>query len=210
LNIESLITVNLLSTIRFHLLLGSILLLCACAGTPPQVNLDSRQHQAELANFTHWQINGRMAFKSPQEKFSANLFWQQIDDTYQLKLSSMFGTSLLAMQGDRQSVELEADDQHYQDTDASHLIWRITGWAIPVSHFPRWIKGQIRPEDQARYSEQGWLSQLIPGCIACDGWQIDYTNYQLVDNIWLPHQVELTHQALNNQIVIRVNKWTKS
>lgn len=201
---------NLLSTIRFQLLFGAILLLCACANAPPQVNLDSSQHQAKLTNFSHWQINGRMAFKSPQEKFSANLFWQQIDDTYQLKLSSMFGTSLLAMQGDRHSVELEADDQHYQDTDASHLIWRITGWDIPVSHFPRWIKGQSRAEDQALYSEQGWLSQLTPSCNACDGWQIEYTKYQLVDTIWLPHRIELTHLVLDNQIVIRVNKWTKS
>jgi outer membrane lipoprotein LolB len=171
--------------------------------------MDNRQHQAKLADFTHWQINGRMAFKNPQEKFSANLFWQQNDDTYQLKLGTMFGISLLAMQGDAQSVELEADDQHYQDTDASHLIWRITGWDIPVSHFNRWIKGLTRPEDQALYSEQGWLSQLIPGCTTCDGWQIDYTNYQRVDNLWLPHHVELTHRVLHNQIVIRINKWTK-
>jgi outer membrane lipoprotein LolB len=201
---------NLFSNIRYYLVLLAVLILTACASAPPQVNLDSHAHQASLAKFTHWQINGRLAFKSPQEKFSANLFWQQSDQTYQLKLSSMFGTSLLSMLGDEQSVELEADDKLYQDTDASHLIWRITGWDIPISQFPRWIKGQSRLKDQAIFSQQGWVSQLMPRCAACEGWQIVYADYQLVEGLWLPHQIELTHSGLHNQILIRVNTWKKS
>lgn len=199
---------NLFVTLRYCLVLLAVLLLSACATAPRQVKLDSRQHQTNLNNFSQWQINGRMAFKSPDDKFSANLFWQQIDQGYQLKLSSMFGTSLLSMLGDQQSVELKVDDELYQDTDASHLIWRITGWDIPVSHFPRWIKGQSRPEDQVIYSEQGWVSQLIPTCATCDGWQLSYSDYQQVDKLWLPHRIDLHHQALNKQIMIKVNKWT--
>lgn len=197
------------SNLHFVLFLLMSALLSACATPPPShIQVNSKEHQGKLSEIQQWNLKGRMAFKSADEKFSANLNWQQIEDSYHLSLNTMLGINILSMHGDKDSVELDADGEHYQDTDASHLIWRITGWQIPVSQFSFWIKGQAGPTDQAIYEQSGVVNQLIPHCDTCIGWLISYSDYRQVGDVWLPHNIKLNNSPLGNQILIRVNKWT--
>ncbi len=206
----SMVPVSVRSTIHFALLILITILLSACATPPPtNIQVNSQEHQAKLSQIQHWKLKGRMAFKGSDEKFSANVNWQQIDDSYHLSLNTMLGINILTMQGDKESAELNTDDEQYQDTDASHLIWRITGWQIPVSQFPFWIKGQAQPTDKVIYAQSGVIDKLIPVCDSCAGWLISYQDYHQVDNVWLPHNIKLNNSALGNQILIRVNQWTK-
>jgi outer membrane lipoprotein LolB len=122
-------------------------------------------------------------------------------------MTSIIGTSILKMQGDEQSVTLITDDEIYKDSDPSHLIWRVTGWQIPIEKLRFWIKGQHQKHDKVITSEQGWVSQLQPSCNNCQNWIINYDNYKLVDEIWLPHKVVLNDSLNNSQLLIRINQW---
>jgi outer membrane lipoprotein LolB len=182
--------------------------LTGCATFPhPTVNLNSTAHQISLNQEDRWLIKGRMGFKSPEKKQSANIRWQQAQQRYQLNMTSIIGTSILKMQGDEQTVTLVTDDETYQDSDPSHLIWRVTGWHIPVEKLRFWIKGQHQKRDKVITSEQGWISQLQPSCNDCQNWIINYDNYKLVDEIWLPHKVVLNDSLNNSQLLIRINQW---
>ena len=185
-----------------------IIFLASCA-TPPQstINLNSAAHQLSLEQQGHWLIKGKLGFKSPEKKQSANFRWQQTQQQYQLNLTSIIGTSLLNMKGNEQSATLITDDETYHDSDPSHLIWRVTGWQIPVEKLRFWIKGQHQKNDQVLTSEQGWVSQLQPVCTNCENWIINYDNYKLVNDIWLPYKVVLNNRLNNSQLLIRVNKW---
>ena len=186
-----------------------IFLLAGCATLPlPTVSINSTAHQLSLKQQDHWLIKGKLGFKSPQKKNkSANLRWKQTQQQYQLNLTTIIGTSLLKMKGDKEGVTLVADNETYQDSDPSHLIWRVTGWQIPVEKLRFWIKGQHHINDQVITSEQGWVSQLQPMCTNCKNWLINYDNYKLVGEIWLPHKVVLHNNLNNSQLLIRVNKW---
>jgi outer membrane lipoprotein LolB len=187
--------------------------LSACvAGPSTPVNINSTEHQKKLASLESWRIEGRLAYKSPKEKKSASLNWRQNVEKYQLNLSTVFGTSLLEMKGEPNFVVLDADDKHYQDTDPTRLIWRTTGWTIPVSHFPEWIKGLAADTDKTLYTPEGWVQQIQSNCFACKDWLINYDQYKLVngleiDELWLPHKIVLINTTTNSQIIIRVNKW---
>ncbi len=186
-----------------------IFFLASCAAPPrPTVSLNSSAHQLSLEQQKHWLIKGKLGFKSPEKKNkSANFRWQQTQQKYQINLTSIIGTSLLNMQGDENGVTLVASDETYQDSNPSHLIWRVTGWQIPVEKLRFWIKGQHQNNDQVLTSEQGWVSQLQPICNNCENWLINYDNYKLVDKIWLPHKVVLHNSLNNSQLLIRVNEW---
>lgn len=185
-----------------------ILLLTSCATPPkPTVSLNSSSHQLSLKQQEHWSIKGKLGFKSPDKKQSANFRWQQTQQQYQLNLTSIIGTSLLKMQGNEEVATLVADDETYQDSDPSHLIWRVTGWQIPVEKMRFWIKGQHQNNDLVVTSEQGWVSQLQPICNNCKNWLINYDNYKLIDNIWLPHKVVLRNKTNNSQLLVRINAW---
>ena len=195
------------------LLFVLLLLLGACSTTRPikpvAGSIDQAQHQARLAKLQQWKIEGRMAFKNSAEKFSANLNWQQDASQYDIRLTSFIGTSLMHMQGEPGTVLLQADDQNYQDSDASRLIASITGWNIPVEQLPAWLKGQFSQHDGVEYSAEGLLQQLQPRCENCDAWAITYSAYKQVDEVWLPHQIQLNNLAqANNLIKIRINQWT--
>jgi outer membrane lipoprotein LolB len=182
--------------------------LTGCVMSPqPTVNLNSTAHQISLNQENRWLIKGKIGFKSPEKKQSANFRWQQAQQQYQLNMTSIIGTSILKMQGDEQSVTLITDDEIYKDSDPSHLIWRVTGWQIPIEKLRFWIKGQHQKHDKVITSEQGWVSQLQPSCNNCQNWIINYDNYKLVDEIWLPHKVVLNDSINNSQLLIRINQW---
>jgi outer membrane lipoprotein LolB len=194
------------------LLLLLIMLLGACSTTrpikPEPGSINEIQHQLSLSQLQHWQIEGRMAFKSSDEKFSANLNWQQDSAQYDIKLTSFIGTSIMRMQGEPGAVQLEADGKNYQDSDASLLIASITGWNIPVEQLPAWLKGQVDKQDRVVFSNEGLLQQLSPQCAKCDAWAITYSAYKQVKDIWLPHQIQLNNlNQPNNLIKIRINQW---
>lgn len=188
-----------------------IFILSNCANPPAQqVNLNSAAHQISLKQQKNWLIKGKLGFRSHDKKQSANFRWQQTPKQYQLNMTSIIGTSLLNMKGNANGVTLITDDKTYQDSDPGHLIWRVTGWQIPVEKLRFWIKGQHQKNDQVLTSEQGWVSQLQPKCHDsknCDNWLITYENYKLIDNIWLPHNVVMNNKLNNNQLLIRINKW---
>jgi outer membrane lipoprotein LolB len=171
----------------------------------PTVSLNSTIHQLSLKQQESWLIKGKIGFKSSEKNQSANFRWQQNQQQYQLNLTSVIGTSLLSLKGDKKGVTLTTDDETYQDSDPSYLIWRVTGWQIPVEKLRLWVKGQHQKNDEVLISGQGWINQLQPMCNNCKDWLINYDNYKLVDGIWLPHKVLL--QNNNNQLIIRVNKW---
>jgi outer membrane lipoprotein LolB len=185
-----------------------VFLLAGCA-TPPQptVSLSSNIHQLSLQQQNSWLLKGKLGFKGPQKKQSANFRWRQKQQQYQLNLTSIIGTSLLNMKGDEKGVTLSTDDKTYQDSDPSYLIWQVTGWQIPVQKLRLWVKGQHQKNDKVRTSEQGWVSQLQPICHNCKNWLIDYDNYKLVNRIWLPHKIVLHNSSDNSQLLIRVNEW---
>jgi outer membrane lipoprotein LolB len=185
-----------------------VFFLSSCVNNPhPTVNLNSTAHQLSLKKQDHWLIKGKLGFKSSDKKQSANFRWQQTQQKYQLNMTSIIGTSLLNMKGDQQTVTLVTDGETYQDHDPSHLIWRVTGWQIPIEKLQFWIKGQHQINDLVITSQQGWVSQLQPMCNNCQNWLINYDNYKLIDDIWLPHNVSLSNKLNNSQLIIRVNKW---
>ena len=185
-----------------------ILFMAGCATSPqPIISLNSSAHQLSLKQQDHWLIKGKLGFKGPEKKQSANFRWQQRQQQFQLNMTSIIGTSLLNMKGNEKGVTLVANDETYQDSNPSDLIWRVTGWQIPVEKLRFWIKGQHQKNDKVITSEQGWVRQLQPNCDNCENWLIDYDNYKLVVDIWLPHKVVLKNRLNNSQLLIRVNKW---
>jgi outer membrane lipoprotein LolB len=201
---------NLIKILAIFSLLISISACVTAPSAPSDIN--SAEHQQKLLSLQNWRIEGRLAYKSPQEKKSASMNWRQVSQKYQLNLSTSFGTSILEMKGEPNYVVLNADDKHYQDTDPSRLIWRTTGWSIPLGHFPQWIKGQTADTDKTLYSPEGLVQQIQSQCFACKDWLINYDQYKLVNGleieaVWLPHKIILINATTNSQIIIRVNKW---
>lgn len=182
-----------------------------------------------LATLQNWQLRGKIAWVTPQERKSAYINWQQREQNMQFTLSNVLGINLATLNYDGELATLVADDQTYSDPSPSRLIYQTTGWSVPILPLSSWIKGAASTNGREYLSsgngdvlqkgfkqriirfENGLIKQLIPQCAGCDAWQIDYKRYQAVVikqvEYQLPTDISLTNLKSNATIKIRVNEW---
>ncbi|UAA40184.1 lipoprotein insertase outer membrane protein LolB [Paraneptunicella aestuarii] len=195
--------------VKISIVVIGLILVSACSTVPtqPVESLNNTQHQQWLNSITHWQFQGRIAIKTPDEKLSAYINWSQKADSSHIVLTNLIGSTLLEMTSDNGFTTLEFDGKSYMDTDPERLLRRITGWDIPVKMLPQLVKGYI-PDNEFSYqlSAQG-LPSLVKQKRE-NGWQIHYDSFQQVDKVWLPDNLKLSHNP--NNIKIRISKWILS
>lgn len=188
--------------LRKLLIFISILILSACA-TKPQI---SYQDASVAGKFPQrWTIDGRIAFKSPEEKFSASMTWQQNNQDYLLRLSKLIGGTLLTMQKSGERVLLEVDDNTFTDTNAERLIYQNTGWIIPVEDLKFWVSGRLNPDGSAVKSQQRDDNGRLWSFTSDNGWRVKYQNYKVFSGTALPHNILLSKNKL--QLKIRITNW---
>jgi len=173
------------------------LLLGGCAATP---HLQSSRSAAE---FSDWQLNGRIALTHGDQGWHASLLWQQRADRYQVKVSGPLGQGGFQLAGDERGVVLidaEGNASFARDGDA--LLLQTTGWHLPVTGMRYWVRGLPVPETEATrvYDESGRLSHLEQS-----GWSIDYQRYQLVEGAAVPAKMQLAREDIDVRLVI--NQW---
>ncbi|WP_249328019.1 lipoprotein insertase outer membrane protein LolB [Pseudoalteromonas sp. S4488] len=160
--------------------------------------------KSRLEQQAQWQVQGKMAFISTEQRQSANLNWQHDEQYSDMVLTSFIGTRILSLKQNAQGAELEYDDNVYTDRDASMLLYRLTGFSIPLDNAAKWLKGTVE-NDQASYDEQGRLKSLIWQANNGQQWQITYSDYIKQDGYWLPVKLSLKNNKI--RIKIQLNDW---
>lgn len=195
-----------------HLIVFLLVLLasgCAQRLQQPAQPVNLPAQLVRLDAIKQWEIKGKMAIKEPEQSLSANLRWQVDNQLFSFRLSNFLGVTLVDMEQTAQGAKLEADDEVYTDTSASTLLYRMTGWHIPLNQLLNWIKGVPLPEDNYELDENGLMKQLSPACAQCAGWVVDYSRYGQVGDVFLPHNIVLTNPNQPGQwIKIRISQWT--
>ena len=185
-----------------------ILLLSACSSTrspaPADISLFSpqqlwQQQQHRLQTLTSWQLQGQIAFITPQSRNSASINWQQYSNDFSLNLSGPLGIHVLSL--DRSAglstLTLE-DDRQYQSMDTQQLINQLSPLPIPVNELRYWILGDPLTQTVS-LDKYGRVTQAQHAL----GWQIHYTSYQWVNDIWLPQNMVISKDDMRIKIITR-------
>lgn len=186
------------------ILLGLFALLvtgCATQSTDTRYNNAVWRGQREsLEKLDHWRLSGKLALFTPKQKGSVRLNWIQQGADYDLLLTSMIGTSVLTLHQRNGQIEI-IDDQgrHYQDADPDALVYRLTGWPIPVTQLPTWIKGLPGHADY-QLGDDGRVLSLKQ-----DDWQLNYEGYAR-QRLWLL-PTGLTLEGPDTRIKLVISDW---
>lgn len=192
-------------------LVALICLLSACSSVPkgPTAPVNLPAQLAQLATVKHWEIKGKMAIKDPSQSLSANIVWRVQEPDFSFRMTNFLGVTLVDLSAKEGDAVLKADNETYRDTNATNLIYQVTGWEIPLQPLLGWVKGLPQEGDIYQLNDSGLLTQLTPSCLLCGNWQISYSQYRQVNDIWLPHSIVLNDMSQTNHwIKIRVNTWT--
>jgi outer membrane lipoprotein LolB len=178
------------------------LLLCACATVPRTTAPPTpwAQRLAALQAINHFELSGRLAAATATEGFSAGLRWQQQDDRASIDLSAPLGLGAAHIEQTAANLELTTSTgQTLQSAAASTELRARLGFDPPLTSLRFWILGASDPATSA----QEWLDpQQRLAHLEQDGWQVDYSDYVLVRQQWLPQRLSATRGSLRLRVVI--------
>lgn len=188
------------------------MLVVGCA-TPPapvtdgltsQPPADWSQRQQALADFRHWQLQGKLAVRQTDDSGSAVINrWTQHGEQYQLSLSSAFlGLGHTRLSGQPGYLELTlSDGETYRSTDPDALMLAATGWQLPLTNLSWWIRGLPAPEGdfELRFDPTGTLA-----VIRQDGWEIRYDRWRdfLPEKPRLPARITAVKEDKRVRVVV--------
>lgn len=196
------------ATLRLHsMVLMLPFLLTACAVRPPTPAPDQPAEQLfeqrvdHLLTYPKWRTSGRAGFRTDQDSASMSIEWRQDESRWMLDLRGPLGTGSVRLQGDDQSVVLRGSDGTVEEAgDAQELLYRYTGYDMPVEVLRDWLRGMPSAEyaytlDLDEYGRPTTLEQL--------GWRIRYTAWTLVDGAYLPVRVFMDGADISVRAVLR-------
>jgi outer membrane lipoprotein LolB len=166
-------------------------------------------NQEKLVLMNHWELIGKIAIITPNERKSAYLNWQQANQVIDFRLTNLIGVSLLNLTFDGETARLEADGEEYKDQSTEALVYRTTGWILPLDNLPQWIKGSVNAQDHIIQNDQGLPEIIRPICTTCTGWEITYSQYEYVQGVWLPFLIEVNNPLKQTRLKFKVSQWQR-
>lgn len=168
------------------LVLLACLILSACSsrievpereGLGEEIPADWAEREQALLALDRWNLTGKIAVRQAGESESAVINrWQQDDDAYELQLSSAFlGMGSVELQGDSGYLLIRTSDgKRYASSDPEALIEDVTGWRLPLTVLPYWVRGVPAPDRPAElgFGPAGELQLLIQA-----GWEVHFQRY---------------------------------
>ncbi|MEL0629059.1 lipoprotein insertase outer membrane protein LolB [Psychromonas aquatilis] len=169
-------------------------------------NLSWEQQQTKLQQLDNWTLTGKLAIFTEDDRQSANLYWQQKSNNYDIQLSTFIGTRVLQVNKDGPQVKIiNSDDQTFVGEDANTLIQQIVpGLDLPIASLQQWIKAN--PMDASyQLNDQQQVSELLGYDESGHSWEVKYQNYQAYSGYYLPKNIELKRDSI--RLKIAVSQW---
>ena len=195
---------RLSASFLYTAIITALLLLTGCSVTPSEDFTPINVTNAAQANA--WELQGKIAVKTAEDKFSTNLYWLHQPAANDLRLTTVLGTTVLTLKTNQGMATLEVDGKTYRDSNAQDLLTGISGWSIPLDSLPLWITGQIGSNDKiVSYNPDGTIKQVISYDPQAN-WSVSFLSWQQQSGALVPKLLKIERE--NVQIKIQTNQWT--
>lgn len=196
-------------------LLSLLLLLSACSSIkePNSSNENTKKAavspQIKLSQLTRWQLQGKIAFISKDERNSADISWYKdsIIGSQQLNLTSYLGINVLSLRSVNQTHTIEFDGKTYKSEELDQFVYQLTGYFLPAKALAQWIKGQTYHDNEHMiFDEKTQLAKTLTSEYQGRKWEVKYNNFQTISGYPLPSKLTIKQADLT--IKIAITEWT--
>lgn len=177
------------------LLLGLI----GCAVPPVTFEQDdyaslSKQH---LAAIKMWRFEGRMAITGPSDSWTANVKWQHKPGLDRVNLSGLLGQGATVIELNDEWVTIDdGKGPIAQSNDPDEFVSEKLGVFVPVRSLVSWVVGLPDKQKKVVATAQGFDQ---------DGWQVVYKEWLKLNEVAMPHKVNVNNDKVKLKLVIE--KW---
>jgi outer membrane lipoprotein LolB len=195
-------------------------LLCySCAAPPPRPPASQLQqlwqvHESALLPIQHWELRGRLAVRTDERGGQASLTWKRDAAQHSIRLNGPLGRGVVRVTQDANGAQLQdAEQRVFHAASAEELLYRYTGWRLPLANLNYWVRGVPVPDLPAtrELDDAGRLKTLRQ-----QGWEVQYQEYVQADGydlpnrftlIYAPEQASLEMPAMEVRLVI--DRWAQ-
>ncbi|HET6757249.1 MAG TPA: lipoprotein insertase outer membrane protein LolB [Burkholderiales bacterium] len=144
-----------------------------------------------------FELLGRVAVNSSEQKFSGNLRWMHDAEQDELWFLTPLGQGVAHLVKDAAGVTLKTQEQTYRAEDVESLTREVLGWGLPLIGLESWVRGVSVPGVPAAIErdDSGRLARVRQ-----DGWEISYLRYSKSDG--LPEKLKVSGRGLEITLVI--------
>lgn len=191
-----------LSPLRLVLCLWLLVGLAGCNLQPTPTNgAPDRVLEQRLTDIARWQIDGKLAVRTPGQAESARLQWQQDGDSFDIHLSGPAGLKATHFYGMPGGVRFEQGDRRESAGSVEAMSARLIGWPLPARQLTWWLRGLPAPGSRAQsldYAAGGWLTALEQ-----DDWLIRFSDHHTVQGIRLPGRIDASRADTTITLIIK-------
>ncbi len=186
-----------------------LLFLTGCSLVPSTKKTDTLPDstwQTKLHALQDFQLEGKVAVMAKDKRQSSRYHWQNQENGFEMTLLSVIGTEVLNAKSTPQGAAVNYDGDTYQGQNIEELVYRLTQLPLPISHAPRWLKGDAKGLLNPEFDGENRL--ISAAFYASNGalWQLSYSKFIAQEGLWLPTQLTLRHHNL--KIKLSVYQWT--
>lgn len=175
--------------------LSSILCL-SCAAPLPRPPADHLQQlwqtrESTLLPIQHWELRGRLAVRADERGGQASLTWKRAAARHSIRLNGPLGRGVVLVSQDETGARLQdAEQRVFHAANAEELLYRYTGWRLPLTNLNYWVRGVPVPGLPAsrELDNAGRLKTLRQ-----QGWEVQYQEYIRFEGHELPNRLTLTY-----------------
>lgn len=170
--------------------------LCAsCAAprpSPPAEHVQQlwQARAAALLSIQRWELRGRLAVRTDERGGQASLSWRRDAARHSIRLNGPLGRGVVQITQDETGAVLQdAEQRQFRAANAQELLYRYTGWSLPLAHLNYWVRGIPVPDLPAvqELDDSGRLKTLRQ-----QGWEMHYQDYVRIEGLELPRRFTLT------------------
>ncbi|BBB27527.1 lipoprotein insertase outer membrane protein LolB [Amphritea japonica] len=187
------------------LILSITLLLSGCSGltTTPDAPPPSRswdELQQALLSADNWQLRGKIGIRTTDQNQSANLYWQQLQQHYQIELTGPLGQGGARIEGNNEGITINiAGEEPLWAASPERLMEQTLGWQFPVRELLYWARGIPAPDQPFELT----LSQQRAQKILQNNWEINYLRFSNQQGYSLPEKIIIRQNDLRFTIIAK-------
>ena len=188
-----------------------LVLLAGCAQQPlvldhgvsgnSRIDAAWQAHETAVRQTTDWRCIGRIAIRTETEGGTVNLDWLQQDATARIVLNAPLNQGTVELIGRPDRMRITDSSGHREVTTPPEArIAQLTGWNIPITALPDWIRGLPHGRNaKIQLNHDGRLQHLADG-----GWQITYSSYRPVPghDLYLPGKLTVSRDDIRLRLVV--------
>ena len=146
-----------------------------------------------------WRARGKFSYRSSEVRESGNFDWRQDGENYRLRLYGPLGMGSVKISGNPNLVRIQTGKQDISSDQPLSLLYRITGFEIPLNSMPRWLLGKpaSNTPTEISYDSEGNIQSFYER-----NWLMDYDEFKELDNQQIPTTINAQKDGINLRMLV--------